>query len=97
MSDIFYSLMDFAEEHPIITLFIIFIIIAFILNNRADRRDFEDANDYNNNILKDTKGYINRKNARKRQSNKDETIGGIITLIIIGIIIYKLINLINAF
>ena len=92
MSDILYSLMDFAAEHPIITLFIIFIIIGFIFNNRADRRDFEDANDYNNNILKDTKGYINRKNARKRQSNKDYTLFGMIVLIIMGIILYKLIN-----
>ncbi|MCI6189763.1 MAG: hypothetical protein MSA89_08055 [Clostridium sp.] len=92
LDDIVYSLEDFAGEHPIITLFIIFIIIMFIYANRADRRDFEDANDYNNNILKDTKGYINRKNARKRQSNKDDTIIAVITLIIIGIIIYKLIN-----
>ncbi len=92
LDDIVYLLEDFVGEHPIITLFIIFIIIGFILNNRADRRDFEDANDYNNNIINDRKGYINRKNARKRQSNKDESIGAIITLIIIGIIIYKLIN-----
>ncbi|MDY4079511.1 MAG: hypothetical protein SOY42_12130 [Clostridium sp.] len=97
MLDIFNALKDFAEAHPIITLFIVLVIIVFIFDNRADRRAFEEANDYNNNRLKDTKGYINRKNARKRQSNKDETIGGIITLIIIGIIIYKLINLINAF
>ncbi|MDY4545201.1 MAG: hypothetical protein SPE00_07825 [Bacilli bacterium] len=92
MSDIPYVVLDFAEEHPIITLFIVLVIIAFIFDNRADRRAFEEANDYNNNRLKDTKGYINRKNARKRQSNKDETISVVIFFIIIGIIIYKLIN-----
>lgn len=55
-----------------------------------NKRAFDRANDWNNNIGRDYKGVINRENKRRYVENKEETIGIIIGSIIIIYIAYKI-------
>lgn len=86
------DLIELILEHPIISAAILLIASSFILGSKENTRKYNSAKDFNKNLHRDTRGYINRENSRRYQATKDNSKGTLVLFAIfalVGYAIYK--------